>query len=156
MAAVGLASIGVVILRVGFGRSECSFSGDDLEEGMQDWDAGGDDDDVCFDAVELISPGIQIFSSNKRWRNGKTYLVQITSGTVPSITLSVSVVHSLSSEYQGQGFGLQVESLWSASPLICAHFAIAHAAASVPRPSVMHSAIFFRVDICSLKRTKLG
>ena len=99
MAAVGLASIGVVILRVGFGRSECSFSGDDLEEGMQDWDAGGDDDDVCFDAVELVSPGIQICSSNKRWRKGKAYLVQITSGTVPSITLLVSVVHALSSEY---------------------------------------------------------
>lgn len=72
MAAVGLASIGVVILRVGFGRSECSFSGDDLEEGMQDWDAGGDDDDVCFDAGRLlvhVGPIIVVSSMGKKGRH---------------------------------------------------------------------------------------
>lgn len=42
----------VIVLGAGFGGRQRSLSSEEFEEGMEGWDAGGNDNDVCFDTAQ--------------------------------------------------------------------------------------------------------
>ena len=86
----GLAAL-VSVLAAAVGR-KFAFSEDEFEDGLEGWDAGGDDDDVGFDAVVSFVRACPSFILSGE--PGRSYLVHITRSAVPSgsdVSLDVAV-----------------------------------------------------------------